>query len=103
MRKTEEKQKYEPILLELVNLSAPDIITTSVFDDESVDQGGWTQALCANEIRFASESRFADEICRTNEMRKKRISEFHFTPDRVFQEYEVFISSLAKQGVSSEF
>ena len=41
MKITEEKQKYEPILLELVNLSTPDIITTSVFD-ENVDQDGWT-------------------------------------------------------------
>ena len=42
MRKTEEKQKYEPILLELVNLSAADIVTTSVFDEENVDPDGWT-------------------------------------------------------------
>ena len=42
MRKTEEKQKYEPILLELVNLSATDIVTTSVFDEENVDPDGWT-------------------------------------------------------------
>lgn len=101
MKITEEKQKYEPILLELVNLSTPDIITTSVFD-ENVDQDGWTQVRCANEIRVASESRSAGEICRTNEMRQKRISEFYFIPDRVFREYEVFISSLAKQGISSE-
>ncbi len=40
MKNTEEKQKYEPILLELVNLSIPDIITTSIPDD--VDNDGWT-------------------------------------------------------------
>ena len=42
MKNTEEKQKYEPILLELVNLSTPDIVTTSAFDDENVDPDGWT-------------------------------------------------------------
>ena len=41
MKITDEKQKYEPILLELVNLGTPDIITTSVFD-ENVDDDGWT-------------------------------------------------------------
>lgn len=40
MKITEEKQKYEPVLLELVNLSAPDIITTSRPDD--VADGSWT-------------------------------------------------------------
>lgn len=42
MKITEEKQKYERVLLELVNLSVPDIITTSVFEDENVDSDGWT-------------------------------------------------------------
>ena len=41
MRKTEEKQKYEPVLLELVNLGALDIITTSIFEDV-VDPDAWT-------------------------------------------------------------
>ena len=42
MKITEEKQKYERVLLELVNLSVPDIITTSVFGDENVDGDAWT-------------------------------------------------------------
>ena len=42
MKITEEKQKYEPILLELINLGIPDIITTSTFEDENVDGDGWT-------------------------------------------------------------
>lgn len=41
MKKTEEKQKYEPVLFELVNFGAFDIITTSVFE-ENVDPDGWT-------------------------------------------------------------
>ena len=40
MKITEEKRKYEPALLELVNLSSPDIITTSRSDD--VADGSWT-------------------------------------------------------------
>lgn len=40
MKITEEKQKYEPVLLELVNLSTPDIITVSIIDD--VDDDSWT-------------------------------------------------------------
>ena len=41
MKKAEEKQKYEPALLELVKFGAFDIITTSVFE-ENVDPDGWT-------------------------------------------------------------
>ena len=40
MKNTEEKQKYAPVLLELVNLNVPDIITTSRSDD--VADGSWT-------------------------------------------------------------
>ena len=40
MKITEEKQKYEPALLELVNLSTHDIITASTTDD--VDDDSWT-------------------------------------------------------------
>ena len=40
MKNTEEKQKYKPILLELVNLSASDLITTSRGDDVADDD--WT-------------------------------------------------------------
>lgn len=41
MKITEEKLKYEPVTVELVNLGTPDIITTSVFG-ENVDGDGWT-------------------------------------------------------------
>ena len=42
MKKAEEKQKYEPVLLELVSLGTLDIVTTSVFDEENVDPDAWT-------------------------------------------------------------
>jgi len=40
MKIAEEKQKYEPVLLELVNLITHDIITASMIAD--VDDDGWT-------------------------------------------------------------
>ena len=43
MKKAEEKQKYEPVLLELVSFGTLDIVTTSVFDEENVDPDAWTQ------------------------------------------------------------
>ena len=42
MKKAEEKKKYEPAMLELVNLGTLDIVTTSVFDEENVDPDAWT-------------------------------------------------------------
>ena len=87
MKKAEEKQKYEPALLELVKFGAFDVITTSVFE-ENVDPDGWTQARCVNEIRSA------DDICRTNEMCKKRISEFTFYPKWYFENMKYSFQAL---------
>ena len=67
MVKEEKEILYEPPRLEISIFSAGDVIATSGEQDawgdgNNVDSGGWTQALCANEIRFANEIFFANEM-----------------------------------------